>query len=1118
MDDFNDNTKTAWTDFTFMPGFGLPTEAGGQFEFVLPPAGQDIFTASQKVSQELELKEGRTIELRVDLVGASGEDAFAVLGFIPTANSPGTLQGYAIAKDPTDVLITKGVQKYFVADDNDATATLVNENVTLVLSLTARGGNVTVTGRILDKANNNAVIWERTVVDTPAADMMEDGTDDPAAPWITTGYFTLYCYQQFSAASDYIVTYDNAEYYIMDEAVVDDFNDNTKTAWTDFTFMPGFGLPTETDGRFHFVLPPAGQDIFTASQKVSREIAVTEGERVELQVDLVEASGEDAFAVLGFIPTANSPGTLQGYAIAKDPTDVLITKGIQKYFVADDDDATATLVNENVTLVLSLTARNGNVIVTGQILDKSNNNAVIWERTVIDTPAADVMDDGTDDPAAPYITSGYFTLYCYQQFSANADYVVTFDNAVLRAPPAEANVAPLLQDIQPAQFANFLPASTQISFKVVDDADLDPTKVSVWLDGTNYTTANGLTVTGSGTNLTATLGGLAANVNHVATLSAEDAAGATVSRELYFDTFATSSLVVEAEDYNFDAGSYINNPTPTAEGWPDLNSYCYVMGVLDVDYSDTRTSPNWTDTMYRPDDPIRMQHTRDFARAKYTAAGGSEVGVWDYDVGDIAAGEWMNYTRNFASGTYEVYLREALANMQTGESVLEKVTGDRTQPDQTTEVLGSFLGQITGFQYRNFALTDGTGLNKITVRLNGVTTLRLRQVTPDPGDGARFMNYLIFIPVPETGTLRANVSSVTPAPNSTVNTASPVIEAVIQNRDTSVAVNTVKLEVNGQAVSPQVTPTATGATVSYAITPLPASGSSVTAKLSFQDSEAVDVSTEWSFIVTYKSLDPALRVVGVGTNAGFNVRVVQIPMEEPDLANSLQRAEDQLAPNSTIPKYVDTTVVEPVVNFNQDAESGGTAGYFDTDAPIPGIDGSNGTDDIAMEVFAYLDLAAGVYRFGINCDDGYKLQAASSMTDRSGAMIAFHNGGPADETVDVVVSQAGLYILRLVWYERGGGAHVEWLTVNQGTGVRTLVNGSGADAVKAYTSAIITAPPEFGSVTLSGNSLTVTWSGTAELQESPTLLPGSWTPAAQQTSPVTVDVQAAGMKFYRLMR
>ena len=127
-----------------------------------------------------------------------------------------------------------------------------------------------------------------------------------------------------------------------------------------------------------------------------------------------------------------------------------------------------------------------------------------------------------------------------------------------------------------------------------------------------------------------------------------------------------------------------------------------------------------------------MQRSRDYERAKYSDAGGAAAGVYDYDVGDIAAGEWMNYTRNFPIGSYEVYLRESVANMATGESVLELVTGDRTQPNQTVSLRGSFLGQSTGFQYRNFALTDGTGQNKIVLPLGGVTTLRLRPCDAEP--------------------------------------------------------------------------------------------------------------------------------------------------------------------------------------------------------------------------------------------------------------------------------------------------------------------------------------------------------------------------------------------------
>ncbi len=338
LDNFNDNTKTGWTDFTFIPGFGLPSETGGQFRFAQPPANQAIFSASQKTSERFELKEGRSIEFRTDVIQGGAKDSFAVLAFIPTSGSPGTLGGYGLAKSTTDVLITKGIRKYFV-DDDGATANLKQNNITLVLGLSVRGGSVFINAKVLDKDANNAVIWERTVVDTPAADVLSDGTDDPAAPYVTSGYFTLYLYQDFDAGapeSPYLAVFDNAEVFVTDTAVLDDFNDNTKTSWGDFTFIPGFGLPTEVGGQFRFEQPPANQAIFSASQKTSKVFTLAEGERVSFSVDVVEGGAKDSFAVLAFIPTSGSPGTLGGYGLAKSTTDVLITKGIRKYFVDDD--------------------------------------------------------------------------------------------------------------------------------------------------------------------------------------------------------------------------------------------------------------------------------------------------------------------------------------------------------------------------------------------------------------------------------------------------------------------------------------------------------------------------------------------------------------------------------------------------------------------------------------------------------------------------------------------------------------------------------------------------------------------------------------------------------------
>lgn len=231
LDDFNGPTKTGWSDFTFVPGFGLPTQGGGLFRFEQPPAGQSIFSASQKTSETFELKEGRTVEFRVDVIEGGAKDSFAILGFIPTGNSPGTLAGYGFAKSTTDILITKGINKYFVADDGDG-AELKQNNVRLVLNLTARGGSVYITAKVLDLADNLKVLWQRTVVDSPAADVLADGDDSPAQPYLTQGYFTLYLYQDFDAGapeSPYLAVFDNAETFVTDNVVLDDFADNTKT-------------------------------------------------------------------------------------------------------------------------------------------------------------------------------------------------------------------------------------------------------------------------------------------------------------------------------------------------------------------------------------------------------------------------------------------------------------------------------------------------------------------------------------------------------------------------------------------------------------------------------------------------------------------------------------------------------------------------------------------------------------------------------------------------------------------------------------------------------------------------------------------------------------------------
>ena len=319
------------------------------------------------------------------------------------------------------------------------------------------------------------------------------------------------------------------------------------------------------------------------------------------------------------------------------------------------------------------------------------------------------------------------------------------------------------------------------------------------------------------------------------------------------------------------------------------------------------------------------------------------------------------------------------------------------------------------------------------------------------------LNYLVFRPVPDPGAVRPVIVSLSPPAGGIETSVRPSIRVEIENRDSTLNTDSIVLTLDDAAVPATVTPSATGAVVTYDLDPLPPTGSVVTTRITYTDSEEVPLETEWSFTLAYKALDPAHRRSGPGITRGFNVRVVQAPMGS-GLENSLLRAEAQLAPDSTIPKVVDTTVLAEVINFSESGP-GSADGSFPNDAAIPGLGTANGTDDIAMEITAYIELAAGVYRFGAHCDDGYKVQDVADFEDRDASPLAFHNGGPANETYDFVVPVAGFYPLRMVWYERGGAAHVEWFSVDLDSGTRILLNdSSNAAAIAAYTE--VEAEPE----------------------------------------------------------
>lgn len=192
---------------------------------------------------------------------------------------------------------------------------------------------------------------------------------------------------------------------------------------------------------------------------------------------------------------------------------------------------------------------------------------------------------------------------------------------------------------------------------------------------------------------------------------------------------------------------------------------------------------------------------------------------------------------------------------------------------------------------------------------------------------------------------------------------------------------------------------------------------------------------------------------------GFLVRVVQANTASGELANSTQRAEEQLAGF-----LIDPATGQPYAN---DADFSGVTlnpdgTYSETVAidyggggafTFPGIPGANGNiSNIAMEVLTYLDLDPGTYTMIVNSDDGFQVRVGKDARDKATSIVLgeFSGGrGAGDTQFQFTISQAGAYSFRLIWEQGGGGYNCQWYVApSTEPDPHILVNADGG--VKAY--------------------------------------------------------------------
>jgi hypothetical protein len=301
--------------------------------------------------------------------------------------------------------------------------------------------------------------------------------------------------------------------------------------------------------------------------------------------------------------------------------------------------------------------------------------------------------------------------------------------------PANTNL-PVISGIYPDGSVQFQ-ATNKLSFSVSSADGVNPGSIRVTLNVTNLTThystnitsANGLAVGGTANNLTVSYAGLITNANYSVVISVTDVNNNSVTINPHFDTF-NPVLTWEAEDWDYNGGEFIDNPP--------VDGYAGLHGLEGIDFHDINGLGN---RPYRPLDAMSADVIQEVPRKQYVVANTN-----DYAVGYFITNEWINYTRTFPAGTYNIYGRFAAGG---GASTLSLgvVTNGVGTSSQSIEPLGTFNVATTGGwgTYAFTPLVDQFG-NVAQVTLNGKTTLQLERT----GGADANVNFFMLLPAVTT--------------------------------------------------------------------------------------------------------------------------------------------------------------------------------------------------------------------------------------------------------------------------------------------------------------------------------------------------------------------------------
>jgi hypothetical protein len=293
--------------------------------------------------------------------------------------------------------------------------------------------------------------------------------------------------------------------------------------------------------------------------------------------------------------------------------------------------------------------------------------------------------------------------------------------------PAQVDL-PFLSKLTPDGKHPFEPTNS-LSFTVTTagGAIFTASSIQVILDGNDV--SSNLNITGSNVSNSVVYLSLQSNAMHSVLINVTNSLGHGISITKQFDTFSQSNFMWDAEDYDYNGGQFVINYTP--------DCYAPFVSVSNIDFQHTVNGGEPTDGSdfnYRQNG-IPQQVAADYLRQVFVNAFAT-----DYQLYWFGGGDWADYTRNYPTGTFNVYARSSGLGIYTMN--LGQVVSGAGTTNQVIKPLGQW-GSI-GVNINTFGwvpLTDAGQVLPAVVHLGGVSTLQVS--TPS---GNCYPNYFMLVP------------------------------------------------------------------------------------------------------------------------------------------------------------------------------------------------------------------------------------------------------------------------------------------------------------------------------------------------------------------------------------